>query len=97
MFDTLEHLLDARGPTSKAVVWAHSAAKRFIVDYWSQDWSDLSVSSIVLRLELMSHYAHACLPKQFDSFVWFDETSALTPLAPDSPRIGVPETYPFAP
>jgi hypothetical protein len=46
------------------------AAKRFIVDYWSQDWSDLSVSSIVLRLELMSHYAHACLPKQFDSFVY---------------------------
>jgi erythromycin esterase-like protein len=47
--------------------------------------------------ELMSHYAHACLPKQFDSFVWFDETSAVTPLGPDLPRrIGVPETYPFA-
>jgi erythromycin esterase-like protein len=46
--------------------------------------------------ELMSHYAHACLPKQFEAFVWFDETSALTPLGPDSRRIGVPKTYPFA-
>jgi hypothetical protein len=26
-----------------------SATKRFIVDYWRQDWSGLSVSSIVLR------------------------------------------------
>ena len=25
MFDTLEHLLDARGPRSKAIVWAHNS------------------------------------------------------------------------
>jgi protein-L-isoaspartate(D-aspartate) O-methyltransferase len=45
--------------------------------------------------ELMSHYAQASLPQQFDAFVWFDETSAVTPLRPEHARPGVPETYPF--
>ena len=44
--------------------------------------------------ELMSHYFQACLPRQFDEYVWFDETRAVTPLlAVAAP--GVPETYPF--
>jgi protein-L-isoaspartate(D-aspartate) O-methyltransferase len=45
--------------------------------------------------ELMSHYANASLPRQFDAFVWFDETSAVTPLGPEHARAGVPDTYPF--
>jgi erythromycin esterase-like protein len=45
--------------------------------------------------ELMSHYAQASLPQQFDAFVWFDETNAVTPLGPEHARPGVPETYPF--
>ncbi len=44
--------------------------------------------------ELQSHYFQALLPHQFDEYVWFDETRAVTPLA--APHlIGVPETYPF--
>jgi erythromycin esterase-like protein len=45
--------------------------------------------------ELMSHYADASLPQQFDAFVWFDESSAVTPLGPEHAREGVPDTYPF--
>src|SRR5271166_5237776 len=30
--------------------------------------------------ERWSHYAHASLPDQYDAFVWFDETHAVTPL-----------------
>jgi protein-L-isoaspartate(D-aspartate) O-methyltransferase len=45
--------------------------------------------------ELMSHYADASLPQQFDAFVWFDETSAVTPLGPEHAKPGVPDTYPF--
>jgi erythromycin esterase-like protein len=45
--------------------------------------------------ELMSHYADASLPQQFDAFVWFDETKAVTPLGPEHARPGAPETYPF--
>ncbi len=44
--------------------------------------------------ELASHYFDASLPKQFDGFVWFEETRAVTPL-PATAREGMPETYPF--
>jgi erythromycin esterase-like protein len=46
--------------------------------------------------ELASHYFYASLPLQFDEYVWFDETHAVTPLpAPHRPSPDLPETYPF--
>jgi erythromycin esterase-like protein len=45
--------------------------------------------------ELMSHYGEASVPRQFDSYVWFDESRAVTPLGPEHARPGSPETYPF--
>jgi hypothetical protein len=42
----------------------------------------------------MSHYAHASLSDQYDGFVWFDETHAVTEL-PTAIRAGEDETYPF--
>ena len=30
--------------------------------------------------ELASHYFEAVLPGQFDEYIWFDETQAVTPL-----------------
>ena len=48
--------------------------------------------------EMQSHYFHAVLPRQFDEYVWFDETEAVTPLkeAMDDEAAGeVPETFPF--
>jgi protein-L-isoaspartate(D-aspartate) O-methyltransferase len=45
--------------------------------------------------ELQSHYFHAVLPRQFDEWIWFDETRAVEPLAVET-RQGMPETYPFA-
>jgi erythromycin esterase-like protein len=44
--------------------------------------------------ERYSHYFEAVLAEQFDAFVWFEETSAVTPL-PAGHAAGVPETYPF--
>ena len=43
----------------------------------------------------MSHYSDASLPQQFDAYVWFDETQAVTPLGPQRAEAGVPDTYPF--
>jgi protein-L-isoaspartate(D-aspartate) O-methyltransferase len=44
--------------------------------------------------ELASHYFEAVLPKQFDEYIWFDRTRAVTPL--DVRKLeGVPDTYPF--
>jgi protein-L-isoaspartate(D-aspartate) O-methyltransferase len=46
--------------------------------------------------ELASHYFQASLPQQFDEFVWFDETEAVTPLKTrQTAGADLPETYPF--
>ncbi|MDX8524267.1 protein-L-isoaspartate(D-aspartate) O-methyltransferase [Mesorhizobium sp. MSK_1335] len=179
MFETLEHLLEARGRNAKAVVWAHNShigdarytemgtirqevnigqlcRERFggeaaLIGFGTDtgtvaaasDWDDpmqvmrvrhshpdsyerLCHDSGVLRFlldldrdpalrhrllerrlerfigviyrpetELRSHYADASLPRQFDAFVWFDKTKAVTPLGPEHARAGVPDTYPF--
>ena len=44
--------------------------------------------------ESASHYFDAHLPKQFDGYIWFEETRAIKPL-PAEPKEGLPETYPF--
>ena len=44
--------------------------------------------------ELQSHYFQAVLPDQFDEYIWFDETSAVTPFATRELE-GLPDTYPF--
>lgn len=44
--------------------------------------------------ELQSHYFAAVLPRQFDEWIWFDETRAVAPLEAKEPA-GVADTYPF--
>jgi protein-L-isoaspartate(D-aspartate) O-methyltransferase len=44
--------------------------------------------------ERQSHYFEATLPRQFDEYVWFDESRAVTPLATGELQ-GLPDTYPF--
>ena len=180
MFDTLERILAARGPASKAVVWAHNshigdarytemgAARgelnigqlcrqrfghgaaliglgthrgtvmaasdwderaevktvrpsrpdsyeslchdtgiaRFLVDLRPGHNESLRDALREPRLERymgviyrpdterMSHYSQASLPEQYDGFVWFDETCAVTPLTTPI-QAGEDETYPF--
>lgn len=181
MFETLGHVLEAKGPASKAVVWAHNShigdarftemgqvrkeinigqlcRERFgdaaaLIGFGTDtgtvaaasDWGgemevkrvrpshpesyervchDSGVASFLLDLrartddtlrrrllesrlerfigviyrpetELMSHYADASLPGQFDAYVWFDRTTAVTPLGNGHSRPGVADTYPF--
>ena len=179
MFETLSHLLEAHGPRSKAIVWAHNSHigdarytdmgavreelnigqlcregcgdEAALIGFGTHagtvaaatDWDgdmevkrirpsradsyerlchDAGVARFLLDLdrdealrrrlteprlerfigviyrpetELTSHYADASLPRQFDAYVWFDETTAITPLGPEHHRPGMPETYPF--
>jgi len=44
--------------------------------------------------EMQSHYFYASLPRQFDEYIWFDETSAVEPLTRESIS-GLPDTFPF--
>jgi erythromycin esterase-like protein len=179
MFETLEHVLKARGKDAKAVVWAHNShvgdarftemgmvreevnigqlcRQRFgedaaLIGFGTHsgtvaaatDWGgDMEIKRVLpsrpdsyeqlchasdmprflldlkrhetLRDELLkprlerfigvvyrpetelaSHYAQASLPQQFDAFVWFDQTTALTPLGSQHAKSGAPDTYPF--
>ena len=179
MFETLEALFAARGPDSKAVVWAHnshignaaatemgmrgeinighlcrerfggdavligfgtdhgtvaaasdwdgpleiktvrpahpdsyerlcheSGLPPFLLDLRAERNSELRAALGRSRLERaigviyrpeterLSHYFDAVLPEQFDAYIWFDETKAVTPLTADAGH-GMPETYPF--
>lgn len=44
--------------------------------------------------EMASHYFRANLPQQFDEYIWFDDTRAVTPLETAEIK-GLPDTYPF--
>ena len=44
--------------------------------------------------ELASHYFQAVLPRQFDEYIWLDETKAVTPVA-TADHEWLPDTYPF--
>ncbi len=77
-------LLPLREPGARG---ARRAARR-------RAWSAPSASIYRPETELQSHYFQAVLPRQFDEYIWFDETRAVTPLGPRVAR-GMPETYPF--
>jgi erythromycin esterase-like protein len=48
------------------------------------------------RSERVSHYFEAELSRQFDAFVWFEQTGAVEPLpGPDRADPSEPETWPF--
>ena len=185
MFETLCQLLDAKGPSSKAIVWAHNShignaaftdmgqrrgelnigqlvkekfgARARLIGFGTHtgtvaaadDWDepmkvmrvrpslegsyerashDSGVANFLLDLregaadreveealmeprlerfigviyrpetERWSHYSEATLLRQFDGWVWFDETSAVTPLPGEQRPEGLSredETYPF--
>ncbi|UGB38387.1 protein-L-isoaspartate(D-aspartate) O-methyltransferase [Frateuria soli] len=180
MFETLEHLLEAAGPGSRAVVWAHNShigdarhtemgqvreelnlgqlcRQRFgsdavllgfgthtgtvaAADDWDEPMKVMDVLpsrkdsyerlfhdaghprclldlrggahrelcgrlaparperfiGVIYRpdTERWSHYVECSMPRQFDGYVWFDETHAVVPLG-EEPRSGPAETWPF--
>jgi protein-L-isoaspartate(D-aspartate) O-methyltransferase len=83
-----------------------SGGEQFLIDLREDQQPKLHAGLLYPRLEraigviyrpeteLASHYFDASLPKQFDGYVWFEETRAVTPL-PVTEGTGVPETYPF--
>jgi len=171
MFDTLTHVLDARGPRSKAVVWAHNShigdaratamgavrgelnigqlcrerfgEKAALIGFgthagtvaaasvwdgpmevkrirpshsesYERQCHDAGIPRFLLDLkgdrpvsqrlteprieryigvvyrpesEVLSHYAEASLARQFDAYVWFDETTAVRAI--DRPPIPI--------
>jgi len=76
------YLLDLRGGALRRAL-ADPRLERFI--------------GVVYRpeTERWSHYAECRLPEQFDAWVWFDETTAVTPLAGATTSARESDTWPF--
>lgn len=83
-----------------------SRSERFLLDLRADGQDALRHALLQPRLEraigviyrpeteLSSHYFEAQLPRQFDARLWFEETTAVTPLAV-ADLAGAPDTYPF--
>jgi erythromycin esterase-like protein len=93
-------------PDSYEALCHEVGAERFLLDLRVGQLDDLRRVLAKPRLERYigviyrpeterwSHYGFATLPDQYDAFVWFDETHAVTPL-PTTVTGGEEETYPF--
>lgn len=69
--------------------------RRGLADILSQSLLERAVGVVYRpQSELASHYFEAVLADQFDAYVWFEETRAVTPLGQERPK-GAPETWPF--
>jgi protein-L-isoaspartate(D-aspartate) O-methyltransferase len=83
-----------------------SGMSRFLIDLREGVHDELRDSLLEPRLERFigviyrpdterwSHYSSCSLPQQFDAYLWFDNTKAVTPL-PARMQKGPEETYPF--
>ncbi|WP_246705609.1 erythromycin esterase family protein [Rhizobium sp. P40RR-XXII] len=93
-------------PDSYEALFHDVGTDRFLLDLRVGQHNDLRRAMADPRLERYigvvyrpeterwSHYSYASLSNQYDAFVWFDKTSAVTPL---STRVasGEDQTYPF--
>jgi erythromycin esterase-like protein len=94
--DSYEHLFRRSGRSRTLTSWRMAdSAGGDLRAALSQPRRERAIG-VVYRpeTEFLSHYFTAVLPEQFDAYVWFEETKAVTPLEAARPA-GVIETYPF--
>lgn len=92
--DSYEHAFRETGLARTLTDW-RGGAKRDLVEALSTPLLERAIG-VVYRpeSELRSHYFQAIMAQQFDAWVWFEQTKAVTPLGAERPE-GSPETYPF--
>ncbi|WNH07795.1 erythromycin esterase family protein [Thalassobellus suaedae] len=47
------------------------------------------------KTELWSHYFKTVLPSQFDEYIWFNKTKAITPLDTKTEKTEISDLHPF--
>ena len=82
-------------PFTRSLTDWRATSKRALVDALSEPMLERAIG-VVYRpeSEFLSHYFEAVLAEQFDAYIWFEETRAVTPLPAGGVK-GAPETYPF--
>jgi erythromycin esterase-like protein len=92
--DSYEHLFRRTGNARSLTDW-RDPTRANLRDILSEQRLERAIG-VVYRpdTELLSHYFQTVLAEQFDAYVWFETSRAVSPLGPSMPE-GVPETYPF--
>jgi erythromycin esterase-like protein len=92
--DSYEHAFRRAGVARSLTDW-RGPARRGLADTLREPLLERAIG-VVYRpeSELLSHYFEAVLAEQFDAWVWFEQTGAITPLGHERPH-GAPETWPF--
>jgi len=92
--DSYEFAFRKTGVTRSLTDWS-VPSRRALADTLSMPLRERAIG-VVYRpeSEFLSHYFQAVLSDQFDAYVWFEETSPVTPLRME-PSHGEPDTYPF--
>ena len=92
--DSYEHVFKRTGVSRSLTDWRSPGRSR-IKEILQRPRLERAIG-VVYRpeTELYSHYFEAVLSEQFDCWVWFEQTSPVTPLGHEKPH-GAPETYPF--
>jgi erythromycin esterase-like protein len=92
--DSYEHAFRRTGLARTLTDWRGSD-RRELADMLRTPLLERAIG-VVYRpeTELLSHYFEAVLAEQFDAWVWFDQSTAVTPLGHERPH-GAPETWPF--
>ena len=92
--DSYEHVFRRTGVARSLTDWRRPA-KSEVRELLREPRLERAIGVIYRpETELHSHYFEAVLSEQFDCWVWFEQTSAVTPLGHEKPH-GAPETYPF--
>jgi erythromycin esterase-like protein len=92
--DSYEHLFRKAGEARTLTDW-RDRGRRELREILETPRLERAIGVIYRpETELTSHYFRAVLPEQFDAYVWFDETHAVTPFGTRD-MAGPPETYPF--
>jgi erythromycin esterase-like protein len=92
--DSWEYAFRKAGVARSLTDWRHPD-RRALTEALSEARLERAIGVIYRpQTEFASHYFEAVLAEQFDAYVWFEETSAVTPLPAGRPH-GAPDTYPF--
>lgn len=93
--DSYEHMFRHGGMARSLTDWWRRDDRGDLVDILAEPRLERAIGVIYRPdTELMSHYFRAVLPEQFDAWVWFEETSAVTPFGRDEASRAA-DTWPF--
>lgn len=92
--DSYENAFRRTGIARSLTDWRHPRARE-LADLLREPMLERAIGVIYRpETEFLSHYFQAVLSEQFDAWIWFEQTHAVTPIGHERPT-GAPETYPF--